>query len=88
MTHSMLAAALRHSSLSFAGPARPRLEEGEYLIVPPHGWTCFHCGETYTDYWAARAHFGTPHMKVKPRCIRRAERLPNPTQDAHDAWRE
>jgi hypothetical protein len=25
---------------------------------PPHGWTCFHCGETFTTPGAARNHFG------------------------------
>lgn len=67
------AAISRHSSPAFAGPTWPRLEKGEYLIVPPHGWTCFHCGMTFTDFWAARGHFGTGHMKVKPMCIRIAE---------------
>lgn len=66
------AAASRHASLAFAGTLR--LEGSEYLIIPPHGWTCFHCGMTFTDFWAARGHFGTGHMKVKPRCIRLAER--------------
>lgn len=25
---------------------------------PDHGWTCFHCGETFTTFGAARDHFG------------------------------
>lgn len=25
---------------------------------PPHGWTCFHCGDTFTTPGAARDHFG------------------------------
>lgn len=25
---------------------------------PAHGWTCFHCGETFTTQGAARDHFG------------------------------
>lgn len=25
---------------------------------PEHGWTCFHCGETFTKPGAARDHFG------------------------------
>lgn len=25
---------------------------------PEHGWTCFHCGETFTTPGAARDHFG------------------------------
>ena len=32
---------------------------------PPHGWTCFHCGETFRDYAKARIHFGEkPSMPV------------------------
>lgn len=25
---------------------------------PPHGWTCFHCGETFKTPGSARDHFG------------------------------
>ena len=25
---------------------------------PEHGWTCFFCGETFTNYGSARDHFG------------------------------
>ena len=25
---------------------------------PKHGWTCFHCGETFKKYGVARDHFG------------------------------
>lgn len=31
--------------------------EGNYL-APRHGWTCFHCGDTFTTPGAARQHFG------------------------------
>lgn len=35
---------------------------------PPHGWTCFHCGETFTTVGSARVHFGaTPD--AKPGCM-------------------
>lgn len=39
-------------------------------IRPPHGWTCFHCGETFTTYGAAKDHFGarpsdTPACRIK-----------------------
>lgn len=27
--------------------------------APAHGWTCFHCGETFTTPGTARDHFGT-----------------------------
>ena len=26
--------------------------------MPKYGWTCFHCGETFKKYGAARDHFG------------------------------
>ncbi|KKK96727.1 hypothetical protein LCGC14_2659880 [marine sediment metagenome] len=25
---------------------------------PEHGWTCFHCGETFKKFGAAQDHFG------------------------------
>lgn len=35
---------------------------------PPHGWTCYHCGETFTVWGAAEDHFGkTPQQK--PGCL-------------------
>lgn len=30
----------------------------ETYNMPPHGWTCFHCGETFKTPGAARDHFG------------------------------
>ena len=27
-------------------------------LKPAHGWTCFHCGETFTTVGGARDHFG------------------------------
>lgn len=30
----------------------------ETYPMPAHGWTCFHCGETFTTPGAARNHFG------------------------------
>jgi hypothetical protein len=30
----------------------------ETNTVPAHGWTCFHCDETFTDRHAAAIHFG------------------------------
>lgn len=41
--------------------------EGTYQ-APPHGWTCFHCGETFTVVGLARDHFGTGPDAV-PGCI-------------------
>lgn len=33
-------------------------DDQETYPMPPHGWTCFHCGETFTTPGAARDHFG------------------------------
>lgn len=42
--------------------------------APAHGWTCFHCGETFMHPNAARLHFGeTP--EVQPKCLISAHRL-------------
>lgn len=30
----------------------------ETYAMPAHGWTCFHCGETFTTVGAAKDHFG------------------------------
>lgn len=35
---------------------------------PPHGWTCFHCGDTFTDERSARTHFG-PTPDSTPGCV-------------------
>jgi hypothetical protein len=41
--------------------------EGTYT-KPAHGWTCFHCGETFTTFGSARDHFGaTPN--AEPGCL-------------------
>ncbi len=34
------------------------MSEAETYPMPAHGWTCFHCGETFTTPGAARNHFG------------------------------
>lgn len=33
------------------------MSDGTY-IAPEHGWTCFHCGETFLAPSLARIHFG------------------------------
>lgn len=43
---------------------------GETYAKPEHGWTCFHCGDTFTTFGAARDHFGfdpsaDPACKIK-----------------------
>ncbi len=39
---------------------------------PEHGWTCFHCGETFTTIGHARDHFGAKPDAV-PGCIERVQ---------------
>lgn len=34
------------------------VDDQETYPKPSHGWTCFHCGETFTTPGAARDHFG------------------------------
>lgn len=48
-----------------------QIEEATYE-KPEHGWTCFHCGETFTTVGSARTHFGaTPD--VEPGCLVKVE---------------
>jgi hypothetical protein len=42
--------------------------------APPHGWTCFHCGETFMHPNAARLHFGAS-ITDEPKCQISAHRL-------------
>jgi hypothetical protein len=35
---------------------------------PPHGWTCFHCGDTFKTVGEARDHFGADPSK-EPGCF-------------------
>lgn len=43
--------------------------------MPRHGWTCFHCGETFTTPGAARDHFGADSL-AEPGCrIKAGEEL-------------
>jgi hypothetical protein len=39
-------------------PRADLAETPETYTVPEHGWTCFYCGETFTAFGDARAHFG------------------------------
>lgn len=36
--------------------------------MPPHGWTCFFCGETFKTVGGAQDHFGATPDK-KPGCL-------------------
>ena len=44
-----------------------------HQTVPAHGWTCFHCGETFKDEAMARDHFGA-RAEQKPGCVIKVER--------------
>jgi hypothetical protein len=48
--------------------------EPETYPAPPHGWTCFHCGETFMHANAARLHFGAS-IYDEPKCQISAHRL-------------
>lgn len=41
-------------------------------IAPAFGWTCFHCGETFTTIGAARDHFGSSEHS-EPGCMIRVQ---------------
>lgn len=40
---------------------------GDTYPRPPHGWTCFHCGETFMTLGGAADHFGSTPDRV-PGC--------------------
>jgi hypothetical protein len=42
-------------------------EKDKQLAEQQKGWTCFHCGETFTDEKCAREHFGTQQLS-EPAC--------------------
>jgi len=38
--------------------------------APSHGWTCFHCAQTFTTWASASAHFGDdPSTGTRPECV-------------------
>ncbi|RAK51618.1 hypothetical protein [Phenylobacterium soli] len=41
--------------------------DAETYNAPPHGWTCFHCGETFRTLSGARLHFGA-YPSATPLC--------------------
>lgn len=45
------------SDLTGIRPAKPKPATDTY-DKPPHGWTCFFCGDTFTTPGSARDHFG------------------------------
>lgn len=52
--------------------------ESETYTPPRHGWTCFHCGETFLTVKSAREHFGLDPTFFEPACV---ERLTNSDSD-------
>lgn len=45
-----------------------QIENGDTYPKPEHGWTCFHCGETFKTVGGAYDHFGaTP--TAEPGCV-------------------
>lgn len=58
-------------SSSAAPPAREDQETADTYQKPAHGWTCFHCGDTFTTFGSARDHFGATPAEV-PGCIIKA----------------
>lgn len=46
--------------------------ESETYKPPERGWTCFHCGETFTHENLARAHFGHS-IDAMPGCVMRMQ---------------
>lgn len=59
---------LAHRALATPQPSSvPGLSEETYR-KPKHGWTCFHCGETFTTVGGARDHFGAKPDAV-PGCL-------------------
>jgi hypothetical protein len=45
---------------------------GATYTTPEHGWTCFHCGETFTTVGGARDHFGAK-PDAMPGCMIRVQ---------------
>lgn len=48
------------------------MSESDTYERPPHGWTCFHCGETFTTTGSARDHFGAA-PDAMPGCMARVQ---------------
>lgn len=53
-------------------------------LMPPHGWTCYFCGETFKTPGAAADHFGSD-LDDRPACIEFGEKG---TRGLVMAWRK
>lgn len=59
-------------SINSKGEVSIVVETQDTYQKPAHGWTCFHCGETFTTAGGARDHFGGNH-NTKPGCMIRVQ---------------
>jgi hypothetical protein len=66
---ALVVAALR----AFGAAAQSKHEAVAPFPPPPHGWTCFHCGETFHTVASASEHFGSA-VADKPGCVLKSER--------------
>lgn len=48
------------------------MPDDDYYTAPKHGWTCYHCGQTFHVPAQAALHFGSPN--AKPGCMMRIKR--------------
>jgi hypothetical protein len=46
--------------------------DDDTYTAPEHGWTCYHCGQTFMVPAQAAIHFGSPN--AKPGCMMRIKR--------------
>jgi hypothetical protein len=60
----------REAAAVIAGGGAPAVGADDTYNAPAHGWTCFHCGETFTTVGGARTHFGAQPDAV-PGCMAR-----------------
>jgi len=57
----------------FAIKMEDRFAVRDSYETPRHGWTCFHCGETFKSHDLARDHFGRD-PDYGPACVLKSER--------------
>lgn len=48
------------------------MSDEPHYYAPEHGWTCFHCGETFTTAGSAADHFGAA-PDATPGCLIRVQ---------------
>lgn len=63
-----LAADEHYASVKSEVAAERALHPEDFYPRPAHGWTCFHCGETFTTPGGAQDHFGETPASV-PGCL-------------------